>query len=457
MSAWPDTDGGAIGRHLHQLRLRSPITPKVYRCILCGFQRFVVQHPCAPLVTQQLIQAWLHERATQLTMRQLIHYARVVDRFLDFLLADGSIAGNPLAELRSRFEQRTTSAIVRALLAVAPDAALKALRPLPRFASFLGGLMHDHIELKHALGYRYQTQAARFLRFDRFLQSRPDLAGQHPAILVRDWAAAHPTLQHAWECQVLGRDLAKAWRRVDPHIALLRADRSVWRQFEQQQRRPYLYTQEEIRLLLETARQFPSPCAPLRPLTLYTMLVLAYCAGLRLGEIVRLDLNDVHLEAGEIAIRDTKFFKSRTLPLAGSVVAALREYLDARRVAGAPQQGSSGLFWHEHRTGRYARATAGAFLVGVLRRAGLKPHKGRVGPRIHDLRHAFVANRMLAWYREGINPEQRLPYLATYLGHKDINSTLVYLTVTQELLQQASERFRAFGAHNLHVSEGAQQ
>jgi len=94
-------------------------------------------------------------------------------------------------------------------------------------------------------------------------------------------------------------------------------------------------------------------------------------------------------------------------------------------------------------------------LVRVLRRAKLKPDPGRVGPRVHDLRHAFVAGRMLAWYREGINPQSRLPYLATYLGHKDINSTLVYLTVTQNLLQQASERFRVRGARLLQpLAEG---
>jgi integrase len=187
------------------------------------------------------------------------------------------------------------------------------------------------------------------------------------------------------------------------------------------------------------------------------MLVLAYCAGLRLGELARLDLDDVHLEAGEIAIRETKFFKSRTLPLAGSVVVALREYLGARRSAEAPQEGSSGLFWHMQGTGRYSRVMTYKLLVRVLRRAGLKPEPGRVGPRIHDLRHSMVVNRMLTWYREGINPQARLPYLATYLGHKDINSTLVYLTVTQELLQEASDRFRAFAAHSLRVVEGAPQ
>lgn len=91
-------------------------------------------------------------------------------------------------------------------------------------------------------------------------------------------------------------------------------------------------------------------------------------------------------------------------------------------------------------------------LTAVLRRAELKPKPGRVGPRIHDLRHAFVVNRMLAWYREGINPQPHLLYLATYLGHRDINSTLVYLTITQELLQRASERFRAHGAQVLRAS-----
>lgn len=110
------------------------------------------------------------------------------------------------------------------------------------------------------------------------------------------------------------------------------------------------------------------------------------------------------------------------------------------------------MFWHQQAAGRYSKARASTLLIEVLRNAGLKPALGRTGPRIHDLRHAFVVNRMLTWYREGINPQSRLPYLATYLGHKDINSTLVYLTITQELLQAASERFRMRGALVLQSS-----
>jgi integrase/recombinase XerD len=457
MRVWPEHNGDAINRHVQQLHLHNRDTGNVYRCILLGFQRFVLQCPLGTAVNQAILAAWLHDRATHWPMHLVLHRARVVDRFLDFLASEESIPSNPLAQLRASYGQRVGTPIMRALLSPDPELALEALRPLPQFASFLGSFMREHIELMRSIGYRYNTQAASFLRFDRFLQGRPDLTDKPPAVLLEQWAAECPTLNHAWECQQVGRNLAKAWHRIDPRVELPKTDRRLSRQRVQQQRRPYIYTPQEVRHLLDTAREFPSPRSPLRPLTLYTMLVLAYCAGLRLGEIVRLDLDDVHLDAGEIAIRETKFFKFRTLPLTDSVMTAVREYLEARRQAGAPHDGSSGLFWHTQAAARYSRVMTGKLLVRILRRAGLKPENGRIGPRIHDLRHSFVVNRMLTWYRQGINPQARLPYLATYLGHKDINSTLVYLTVTQELLQQASERFRAFAAHSLNATEGVQQ
>lgn len=172
----------------------------------------------------------------------------------------------------------------------------------------------------------------------------------------------------------------------------------------------------------------------------------AYSAGLRISELVRLTLADVDLENGTLEIRGTKFFKSRRLPLAAGVIAAVRDYIAARQQAGAPTDPESGLFWKGIRGGSYSYGGTRNLLVEALRRAGLKPTRGKVGPRIHDLRHAMVCNRMLTWYRDGINPQSRLPHLAAYLGHKDINSTLVYLTITQEQMQHASERFRVHGA-----------
>jgi integrase/recombinase XerD len=176
------------------------------------------------------------------------------------------------------------------------------------------------------------------------------------------------------------------------------------------------------------------------------MVVLAYCAGLRLGEIVGLTLADVNLQDGTIEVRETKFFKDRRLPLAAGVIAALKNYLVAREQAGGPTSSDSGLFWNQKFGRRYSYGGLSILLVEVLRRAGLKPTTGRIGPRIHDLRHTMVGHRMREWYREGINPQSKLPHLATYLGHKDITSTLVYLNITPELLHEASERFRKNGA-----------
>ena len=197
---------------------------------------------------------------------------------------------------------------------------------------------------------------------------------------------------------------------------------------------------------------YPSPFAPLRPVTLYTMLILAYCAGLRVGEIVRLKLQDLDLAEGSIEVRNTKFFKSRRLPLSSSAVSALRGYLQARRSAGVPEEPDAQLFWHKKRP--YSYITTKALLRHVIRRAGLNTGTGRGGPRVHDLRHAFVVHRVTAWYRQGINPQNRLPYLAAYLGHRDIHSTLVYLTITQELLQHANNRFRAAEADVLKLIQG---
>jgi integrase/recombinase XerD len=454
MKAWCDTDGSAIARYLGQLRLRTPRSQRHYRSVLCGFQDVVTRRQRSSRVSRETLEAWLRERAVYWPVSTVLHRARILDRFLDFLVNEGSIASNPVAELRAQCCVRYSKPILRALLAPEPDRALEALCRFPPFGSVLGDLMRDHIALMRTRGFRYETQARRFLRFDRFLQGHPELAEAPMAHMLQSWAVARSTPHHAADCERLGRALAKARRHLDPSVELPRPNRRPQQEVARQWRRPHIYSPDEVRLLLDTARVYPSPRAPLRPLSLYTMLVVTYCAGLRLGEIVRLDLSDVDLQAGTITIRETKFFKSRILPLAGTVVAALRDYIEARRRAGAPQDPASGLFWHDQGDGRYASQSIAWVFVDILRRAGLKPLRGKTGPRIHDLRHSMVVNRITAWYRAGINPQERLPYLATYLGHRDIHSTLVYITVTQDLLQQAGERFRTFGARCLHVTEG---
>lgn len=445
MNTWPDADYAALERYTRALPLRHATTRRIYRSELMAFQRFIMSHGNGS-VTEVSVTAWARDRAKALKPVVAIDRMRWVYHFLETLVHQGSLSVNPIATIQDRYGIRRLAPTVRALAKVDSDQALQMLRPLPRWGSVHGSLMSEHIALMRSMGYRYGSQEVRFAAFDRFLQTRPDLRDQPLKAQLDAWVGVSPTLPRAWDGAQLGADLSRAMRLRDPTAELLPRDPKLNRQIRRTYRAPYIYSPAEVSRVLQVARDWPAPRWPLLPATMHTMFMLAYCAGLRLGEILRLNVGDLLLAEAGIEIRNTKFFKSRRLPLAESTFAALLEYLKERRLAGGPDDPDSPLLWHQKGAGRYSMTRAEKILVAVLRRAGLKPPHGRRGPRIHDFRHAFVVNRMLAWYREGIDPAPRLPYLVTYLGHKSLHSTLTYLTVTQELLQLASERYRSSDA-----------
>lgn len=435
-------DAEAVDAFLRQQQFRNRTTVRVYRCIIHGFLRFARKHVgCGPL-TVLLVKQWLDDRMLHWPLHLVCHRARIIDRFLQWMERDCTVQSNPFDQLRQLYGRRSAP-VVRALLSDDPG-ELRRLRGLARYASFLGPLMREHVARMRTLGYLYETSERALLRFDRFLQRRPDLTGAPLRTLLEAWRRTNPRPQHAQTVCDVGRLVSKAINRADPTVQVLPYDVDAHRRARQLYRRPHIYTQAQIRGLLEVAKSFESRRAPLRSLSLRMMIVLTYCCGLRIGELARLTLGDVDLKNDVIEIHRTKFFKSRILPIAPGVGAELRRYLAARQRVGGSTGPTSSLLWCRGQRGDYAYSvgTIRNLITETLRRAGLKPTRGRIGPRIHDLRHAMVCNRMEAWYREGVNPQSRLPYLATYLGHKDINSTLVYLTITQQLMQHASERFR---------------
>jgi len=173
-----------------------------------------------------------------------------------------------------------------------------------------------------------------FLRFDRFLQQREGASECSIRELIQEYAESARTAASHLERLKVGRAILGSLRRLGVSVEMQQRGPMIVFVMLRQRRKPYIFTPEEIQHLLKTAQSFPSPKAPLRPLTLYTMLLLAYCAGLRMCEIVHLTVGDVRLDQGLIEIRRTKFFKSRRLPLPSSVLGALRNYLHARTLAG---------------------------------------------------------------------------------------------------------------------------
>jgi integrase/recombinase XerD len=427
-----------------------PSAPTSYFVALRRFQRFIATQAAPEPLSHATLNAWLKHMATELALRTIVDYIRRVDGFLSWLVKHGRLPVNPWTELRTQYGGDLAPTI-RALLAPNPAKALDALRPLPPFGSHLGPRIEHYLRYKQALGFRYEREKQRLLGFDRYLQRRPGAEQQPLHVLVQEYAELAHTPESRFERLQSGRNLVRGLKRYDSSIVVPRLDRIMVQAVMRQRRRPYIFTADEIRTLFATALDFPSPRAPLRPLSLYTALALAYGAGLRIGELVRLTVGDIDLAAGALYIRETKFFKSRCLPLTESVIIALRRYLAARKEAGASEYPTAGLFWNDKTKRGYSWVALEHLLTEVIRRGGLKPPLGREGPRLHDVRHTFVCHRMLAWYKAGVDVESRLPYLATYLGHKDVNSTLVYLTVTQELLQQANDRFHAFGSQVLQT------
>lgn len=245
MNSWPDSDGAAVRRYVLQRRLPNEGTRRVYCRILDQFQCFVVQQSPAQPMTRQIIGRWLRDRSSVWPFRRLTHHACLVDRFLDWLVTEGTLASNPLSLLRQEYGQSDTAPVVRALLDADPDSALEALRPQPRFASFLGPQMRDHIALMQEIGHRYTKGTANLLRFDRFLQRHPELADQSIGALVQQWTGDCPTAQRASVCLSTGRGLAKALRRNDLSVAIPAVDSLVTRRMRQQYRRPYLFTEQE--------------------------------------------------------------------------------------------------------------------------------------------------------------------------------------------------------------------
>jgi len=424
-----------------------------YAGVLRAFDAFVLARtPAAGQLSMEALREWLQQDVQRSPLASVVHRTRVIARYLDWRMATAG-GSHPLAELRTQYGQ-LLNPIVRALLEDDYERALQRLRPLPDWGSVLGAAMREHIARMQSLGYRYEVQTRDLRRFDRFLQRRPELSAATLPQLLDAWRHESPGLRHQWRVQQCGQILSKALRRKDSTTPILPIEAGLHSRVVQQERQPYIFTEDEVQRLLEAARTFPSHNAPLRPIAVHAMVTLAYCAGLRLGEIVSLTLGDLDLDDGLIEIRDTKFFKSRRLPLAPGVMKVLHAYLDARAATGAPTTSEAPMWWSPLRRCGYSYGSTEKLLIGVMRRAGLKPALGRRGPRAHDLRHTFVAHRMMQWYQDGVDPQSRLPYLATYLGHKDIRSTLVYLNITPELLQQASERYRRRNVQALGASGG---
>lgn len=435
-----------IASYLEERGPRQPETRRKVLRLLLNFNVFLhregTDNSDSALIDEKRIISWLRQLSETKCLHSLALAAGTTNGFLRFLVDSGHIDANPLTGLRKRYKTRRWEDFLAGLLEFR-NAGLEPAVVNPRFVSSLAPHLQAFVDLKRAMGRRYESSEANLQRFDRFVA---DFSGQSTAVtkeIVDAWVKSMGRLKLGTRKKLLGlvRQFCLYLSRHDPNAYVPKADLVKGRSPEFT---PHIYTVEEFRGLLKAAQSMPARPGSLRPKTVYTTLLILYGTGLRIGEALRLRLRDVDVEKCALVIRDTKFFKSRIVPISVSLSEAIAGYLNERLKATSSPEA---FLFLNHRGGRYSTDKYAEIFHALLVTAKVKWASNQHRPRVYDIRHTFAHRCVLRWYREGADLQAKLPLLATYMGHVSVLSTQQYLKATPESLRAAGTQFeRSYGA-----------
>jgi integrase len=300
--------------------------------------------------------------------------------------------------------------------------------------------VEEYLAYRRALGYRLRSEGLLLQSFARYADDSGHRGPLTTELALR-WARLPEQTTRRYQARRLElvRGLAGYLAPREPGTeipprGLLGSSRS-WR-------KAFIFSEAEIAALINAARSL-APADGLRPRTYAALLGLMACTGLRITEALTLAPGDIDLESGVLTVRQTKFSKSRLIPLHPSTIEPLRDYAAARsHHRPAPRDTP---FFMSDAGRRLPYTTVRQTFHRLLSRAMPgAPSTGRARPRLHDLRHTFVCRRLLTWYRDGTDIDQAIDQLSAYLGHAKVTDTYWYLTGIPELLALAGRRFEQF-------------
>jgi len=302
------------------------------------------------------------------------------------------------------------------------------------FRSRLAKQLQAFLEFKRSLGIQYDSAEWVLRRFDRFVAET--FKGRKPMDLkmaIEGWLATfHCRPVTITNSFLVVRKFCLFLRRRDPNSFV--PDRDLAPRVYESHYLPHIFSPAEIRILLDEIGKMQHP---FRSRTYRALLLILYCTGLRTGEAVRLRIRDVDLREKVLRVELSKA-KSRWVPFEETLASELSHYLQQRSRSNPASEDSR--FLVQPNGSPCARPIVSNAIIVLLRRAGLKPRTGRVGPRPYDTRHSFAVNRLTEWYRDGVDVQERLAWLSAYLGHDDLLGTQDYLQLTPELRRIVSTR-----------------
>ncbi len=309
----------------------------------------------------------------------------------------------------------------------------------PFFNSNLAGPMSDFVVMKQVQGFKYEVGAMRLGLFDQFLAEQQSSSLVLTAKQLDDYQDTLAKLGEVnrFVLSVVARDFTRYYHQIVPKSSVL--ETIPFKRPESS--KPFIFSEDEINDLMQAARQM-GPVNSLRPSVYATLIGLLYTTGLRISEALSLNIGDFHELPYRLFIKDSKFGKDRWVVLKDSVAHALNSYLEVRRRF-APNEPNQSFFLNQ-KCGATSYPTAWKVFRGLLDQCLIGVNSQGCRPRLHSLRHTFATNCLIRWYRQGVDLNQRLPYLATYMGHRDLASTQIYLHATPQLLEIASQRFHDY-------------
>ena len=309
------------------------------------------------------------------------------------------------------------------------------------FCSALAPILERYVNLKRALGRRFATATWTLQSLDRLLHNESSTYPDLSAVAFHAWCRTHEHVASGVRrirmLEVYNFCLYR--RRTEPQCFL--PDPGSFPTYHQRLK-PYIFSEAEVVSLLAAAsgmKRYPS--SPLLPEVIRVAIVLLFTTGIRRGELLGLTLGDYDRQQSTLLIRESKFYKSRLLPINSGIADEIERYLQARCRRKLPTTPETAFIWNATRGGRaYSGTSLQRYLRPLLQQCGIVTLKGRL-PRIHDFRHSFAVNALLRWYQMGVDVDAKLPMLATYLGHGSAVSTHRYLHFIEPLRAAASKRF----------------
>jgi integrase len=301
------------------------------------------------------------------------------------------------------------------------------------FKSVYAERLVSYVALRRKLGLRFNNQEVTLRAFDRFADTHAHQGplteefARHFATAVPDVTTTIPSRRY-----LAVRQFAEYLATFDP--ATPRLDPKAIVRLRSQPP-PYIFTDEDLARLLESAAEFRKR-HPVSNHAFHAMLGLGASCGLRLREVLGLDVPDVDLDEGILVIRRTKLDKDRLVPVHVTTLNVLRRYASMRHQH--PNAAAETAFFLSSRGRRFQSYMVGYLFRKLAQRLNLNFPCG--APTFYSLRHSFAVRRLVAWYRDGVSVQTRLPALATYMGHVHYTSTSYYLTATAELLGIAADR-----------------